>query len=235
MTRPLLTTKLHIPTPRAGLVSRPHLIARLDEALRSHHRLILLSAPAGFGKTTLLAEWIAGLQSGESPRAQVAWITLDEGDNDPARFFAYLVAALQPTDAIIGPTPRQAGQSTRPSLRESRIVRLINHIAALPHACMLVLDDYHLIASQAIHDAVTFLVDHAPENLHLVLATRGDPPLPLARLRARHQLTELRQSDLRFTAQEAAAFLNTVMGLGLSVEDVAALEVRTEGLSLIHI
>lgn len=221
----LVSTKLHTPPVRPELVSRLRLLARLDQGL--HRKLTLISAPAGFGKTTLLGEWTHRLAAGSPPRARVAWISLDEGDNDPARFAAYLAAALQP-EAGGGP----AGDALEPAgawLKESHLGRLINAVAAQPQAVVLVLDDYHLIATEAIHVAVTFLLEHLPPNLRLVLATRADPPLPLPRLRARDHLAELRQEDLRFTAQEAAAFLNQVMGLDLSAADVAALEARTEG------
>jgi LuxR family maltose regulon positive regulatory protein len=224
---PILTTKLHIPSLRCNLVPRQRLLERLDQSL--HRKLTVVSAPAGFGKTTLLGEWIQSLGAGDSPSVKVAWISLDDGDNDPARFSAYLAAALQRTDESIGQADRDAFELARSFLQESHLVTLINHVAMLPQAFVLVLDDYHLITSQVIHDAVTFLVDHLSENLHLILATRADPPLPLPRLRARGHLIELRQSDLHFTAEETAAFLNKVMGLGLSTEDVAALEARTEG------
>ena len=223
----ILTTKLHIPSLQRNLVPRQRLLECLDRGL--HRKLTLVSAPAGFGKTTLLGEWIQSLEAGDSPSVKVAWISLDGGDNDPVRFFAYLTAALQRTDESIGQAGGDAFELAGSWLQESHLVKLINQVAVLPRVFVLVLDDYHLITSQVIHDAVTFLVDHLAENMHLVLATRADPPLPLSRLRARGHLTELRQSDLCFTADEAAVFLNNVMGLGLSMEDVAALEARTEG------
>jgi len=227
MTAPILTTKLHIPSLRRKLVPRQRLLERLDEGL--HRKLTVVSAPAGFGKTTLLGEWIQSQEAGGPPTVKVAWLSLDSDDNDPARFSACLAAALQQADERIGQVGRQAFELGGSSLQESYLVRLINQVAVLPDRFVLVLDDYHLITAQVLHDAVTFLVDHLPENLHLVLATRADPPLPIPRLRARGHLTELRQSDLRFTAEEAAAFLRDVMGLDLSTKDVAALEARTEG------
>jgi LuxR family maltose regulon positive regulatory protein len=227
MATPILSTKLHIPSLRRNLVSRRRLLERLHLGMR--RRLTLVSAPAGFGKTTLLAEWIQSLQAVAAPPVKVAWVSLDDGDNDPARFSAYLGAALQQADEGIGQVDGDAFELAGSFLQESHLVHLINQVAVLPQTLVLVLDDYHLITSQVIHDAVTFLLDRLPENLRLVLATRADPPLPLPRMRARGHLTELRQSDLRFTAEEAAAFLNNVMGLDLSAKDVTALETRTEG------
>ena len=154
----------------------------------------------------------------DSPPVKVAWLSLDAGDDDPARFFAYLSAAIQRAQ---DGSDRSGGQSFELAGSfsfEPHLVDLINQVAGRPHTLLLVLDDYHLITSPAIHAAVAFLIDHLAENMHLVLATRGDPPLPLARLRARGDLVELRQSDLRFTAEEAAAFLNDVAGLELSPE-----------------
>jgi LuxR family maltose regulon positive regulatory protein len=225
MATPLLTTKLYIPPARPGLVLRPRLIERLNRGRQG--RLILLSAPAGFGKTTLLAEWIHERRP-DVPPLGAGWLSLDEADNDPTRFLAYLVAALQPTEeAEDGGVPGVQTAHAPPA--EQTLVGMLNRLAALPDDLVLVLDDYHLITTQAIHDTLAFLLDHLPENLHLVIATRSDPPLHLARLRARGQLLELRQADLRFTAGETAAFLNEAMGLDLSPEDVAALEARTEG------
>jgi LuxR family maltose regulon positive regulatory protein len=224
METPLLTTKLYIPPIRPELVPRPHLIERLNEGL--HRKLTLISAPAGFGKTTLLSEWVADCGW------PVAWISLDEGDNDLTRFLAYLIAALQSVDGNIGQGLLAALQSPGAVNVEAVLTTLLNEIADLPDSFILILDDYHLIEAQPIHQALTFLLDHLhplPGGMHLVIATRVDPPLPLARLRSRGQLTELRTADLRFTPDEAAAFLNQVMGLGLSAEDVAVLEVRTEG------
>ena len=229
MATPLLTTKLYIPPVRPELVSRPRLIERLNAGL--HHKLTLISAPAGFGKTTLLSEWAAGC---ERP---VAWVSLDEGDNDPARFLAYFVAAQQTLalsqvegiEATIGEGALAALQSPQPPPMEELLTALINQINAISGNFVLVLDDYHLITTQPVHDALTFLLDHLPGNMHLAIATRADPPLPIARLRGRGQLTELRQADLRFTPDEAAEFLKQIMGLELSADDVTALASRTEG------
>jgi LuxR family maltose regulon positive regulatory protein len=227
MVTPILTTKLHIPPLRRSLVPRQQLLDRLDQGL--HRKVTLVSAPAGFGKTTLLGEWIQSLEARAAPPVRLAWVSLDDGDNDPARFSAYLAAALQPVDESAGLTGGHAFELAGSFLQESHLIRLVNQAAVLPQALVLVLDDYHMITSQVIHNAVTFLVDHLPEHLHLILATRADPPLPLARLRAGGHLIELRQNDLRFTAEEASAFLNNIMDLDLSVQDVAALADRTEG------
>ncbi len=225
---PLLQTKLYIPSPRPELVARTRLIERLNRGLRSGRKLTLVSAPAGFGKTTLLSEWIAGCDR------PVAWLSLDESDNDSVRFLSYLIGALQtipdldesgvgkPALAML-----HASQSQSPPV-EAILTALINEVAVTPTAFILVLDDYHLIQSQHVHDALSFLLDHLP-SMHLALATRADPPLPTARLRGRGQMTELRQTDLRFAPEEVAEFLNRVMGLGLSKEDIAALGFRTEG------
>jgi LuxR family maltose regulon positive regulatory protein len=227
MVTPILTTKLHIPSLRRNLVPRQRLLGRMDQGL--HRRLTLVSAPAGFGKTTLLGEWIRSHGGGNAPPLKVAWLSLDHGDNDPARFFAYLAAALGQGEEDLARARGSGLEFAGSRLQELHLVKLINQVAARPEAFALVLDDYHLITAQAIHDAVAFLIDHLPENLHLILATRADPPLPLPRLRARGHLTELRQSDLRFTTEESTAFLNNVMGLDLSAGDTAALEARTEG------
>ena len=249
---PLLRTKLYIPPFRHEQVRRPCLLERLDAGLR--RRLTLVSAPAGFGKTTLVSEWIgskeADLRSvgvgsrGDGAYAlptpysllhtpSFAWLSLDESDNDPTRFLIYLIAAVQTVEPNIGKGVLGALESPQPPPVEVVLTVLINETAALPNRMILVLDDYHLIEAQPIHDALTFLLRHLPPplsgGLHLVVITREDPPLPLARLRARGQLTELRATDLRFTFSEAAEFLNQVMGLDLSAEDVAALETRTEG------
>jgi len=218
---PLLTTKLHIPPGRPELVPRPRLVERLHAGL--HRKLTLISAPAGFGKTTLLSECAARWGR------PVAWLSLDRSDNDPARFLTYLVVALQSIEPGFGQDTLTALQSPQAPPLASLLTGLINEIAAAPASFVLVLDDYHLIEAQPIHDALTFVLEHQPPQMHLVLATRADPPLPLARLRARGQLTELRQGDLRFSTAEAAAFLNHIMGLGLSAEHVSALEARTEG------
>ncbi len=221
MTLALLTTKLHIPSPRPELVPRPDLVERLESGLR--RKLTLISAPAGFGKTTLLSECAA--QCGQP----VAWLSLDEEDNDATRFWTYLIAALQTAQADLGQEALQVLQAPQPPPVQSVLTPLLNDLAALSHALVLILDDYHVISNQTIHDGIVFLLEHQPQQLHLVTSTRADPPLPISRLRARGQLTEIRADDLRFTSNEAAAFLNEVMGLDLTLKDVQALETRTEG------
>src|SRR5918992_5559943 len=221
MSTPILTTKLYIPPPQPKVVLRPRLIECLNEGL--DRKLSLISAPAGSGKTTLLSEWLAG-------RSQpAAWLSLDEGDNDPTRFLAYLVAALQTIAPNIGEGLLGALQSPQPPPTESVLTALLNEITRVPDKFVLVLDDYHVIDARPVGDALAFLIEHLPPRMHLVIATREDPNLPLARLRARGQLGELRAADLRFTPSEAAEFLEGVMGLSLSAEDIAALETRTEG------
>jgi LuxR family maltose regulon positive regulatory protein len=221
MTTPLLTTKLHIPPVRPELVLRPRLVERLNEGL--HRKLTLVSAPAGFGKTTLVTVWLSGVD--RSP----TWLSLDEGDNDPARFFAYLVAALQRIDTGIGQAAQAMLQAPQSPPPESLLTALINDIAATPHPFVLVLDDYHLIHTLPIHQQIAFLLEHQPPQIHLVIATREDPPLPLSRLRARGQTVEIRQADLKFTAEETADFLRRMMRLELPPADIAALHRRTEG------
>ena len=223
MSDSLLLTKLYIPPIRSAIVPRPVLIARLNEGLAASHKLTLISAPAGFGKTTLVSEWAAGCGR------PVAWLSLDEADNDPTRFLVYIVKAMQTITSKIGADVLAALQSARPPSAESLLTALLNEIDALPDKFILVLDDYHMLDSKSVDQALTFLVEHMPPQMVLIIATREDPQLPLSRLRARGQLIELRAADLRFTPTEAADFLNQVMGLNLSTDDIAALEARTEG------
>lgn len=221
MSTPILATKLFIPPSRPGLVVRRRLIDRLNAGLDS--KLTLISAPAGFGKTTLISEWIA-----ECNRP-TAWLSLDEGDNDLTRFLSYFIAALQTIAPHMGEGALVAIQSPQPPSTDVILTALLNEIVTVPGDFLLVLDDYHLTDARPIDDALTFLLEHLPPRMHLVITTREDPNLPLARLRARRQLTELRAAELRFTSDEAAHFLNQVMGLRLSAEDIEALETRTEG------
>jgi LuxR family maltose regulon positive regulatory protein len=231
MSASILATKLYIPPPRSKIVLRPRLIERLNDGLSSGCKLTLISASAGFGKTTLVSEWVAGCGR------PVAWLSLDEGDNQAAGFLAYLVAALQTLAlskaegiaANIGKGVLAILQSPQPPPIESILTALINEITSLPDNFILVLDDYHIVDSKPVDEALTFLIEHLPHRMHLVIATREDPHLPLARLRARGQLTELRAANLRFTPAEATGFLNQLMGLNLSAEDIAALDKRTEG------
>ena len=232
----LLVTKLTMPVLRSELVPRPELVERLNKGLgiggpakaSFARRLTLISAPAGFGKTTLLSEWLRGKREATPPQ-QTAWLSLDPGDNDPARFLAYFIAALQQLSPGLGEGMLSAYRSPQPPPTEALLAALINELAGLPAPAILVLDDYHLIEAPPIHDLLGFLLDHLPPRMHLVIATRADPPLPLARLRARGQLAEMRVSDLRFTPAEAAAFLNQATGRDLAAEELAALEARTEG------
>jgi LuxR family transcriptional regulator, maltose regulon positive regulatory protein len=225
MSTPILATKLFIPPLRPKVVPRPHLLERLNEGGRG--KLMLISAPAGFGKSTLVGEWLA---SGER---RAAWLSLDEGDSDLTRFLVYFIAALQTIAANLGEGVLAALHSPQPPATEASLTALLNEIAALPDEFVLVLDDYHAVDAEgplgAVDQALTFLLEHLPPRMHLVITTREDPSLPLARLRARGHLTELRAADLRFTAAEAAGFLNQVMGLNLSAAEVDALETRTEG------
>jgi ATP/maltotriose-dependent transcriptional regulator MalT len=184
---------------------------------------MLISAPPGFGKTTLLSEWTAHSQQ------PTAWLSLDEGDNDPTGFWSYVIAALQTLRADLGKSALGMLQGSTPAPIQAILTTLINDLDSLQEDFALVLEDYHIVSAQAIHEALGFLIDHCPPRMHVVITTRADPPLPLARWRVREQLTELRADDLRFTPDEAAAFLNDIMGLHLSAADVAALEKRTEG------
>ncbi|HKZ83746.1 MAG TPA: AAA family ATPase [Anaerolineae bacterium] len=243
MSAPILATKLHIPPPRPDMIPRPRLIERLNAGLLAGRKLTLISAPAGFGKTTLVSEWINQKAEGgrvkdesSAPAFQpssfrlhpfkFAWLSLEEADNDLARVLVYVVAALQTVAPHIGAGVLSALQASQPPTA-ALLTALLNEIAAISDRVVLVLDDYHAIDSQPIDEALTFLVDHLPPQMQLVITTREDPQLPLARFRARGQLTELRADDLRFTPTEAAEFLNRSMGL--STDDIAALESRTEG------
>lgn len=223
MSTPILATKFYIPSRRAKVVSRPRLIEWLNEGLSSGRKLTLISAPAGFGKTTLVSEWTA------SSGRPVAWLSLDESDNDPTRFLTYFITALQTIVPNIGVDALRMVQSAQLPPIESILTILLNEIATIPDNFIHVLDDYHVIEDKTVGSALTFLLEHLPPQMHLVITTREDPNLPLARLRARNQLTGLRATDLRFTDSEATEFLNHGMGLSLSAEDIAALEARTEG------
>jgi len=227
MSTPLLSTKLHKPSSQAQQVPRPRLLELLDQG--SHKKLTIISAPSGYGKTTLLCQWLAGCS------LRYAWLSLDKADNDPVRFLTYLVAALQQIDEHLGAdvlddiqSAGMASAGTRSPL-ELVLTQLLNDIALIDGPLILILDDYHLIENTRIHEMVSFLLDNQPLPLHLVIATRVDLPMPLARLRAQAQLVEMRAGDLCFTVDEASVFLNDVMELALPTEQIAALEQRTEG------
>ena len=187
----LLATKLHIPRPRAGLVARPRLVERLDEGMA--RELVLVCTPAGFGKTTLLADWVRG---GQRP---VAWLSLDGGDNDPVRFWRHVAAALDTVRPGVAERVVPLLGSLHSASLDVVVATLVNTLTGMAEEVVLVVDDYHLIEAQSVHASLEFLLEHLPSSLRLVLASRADPPLPLARLRVRGQLTELREADLRFT------------------------------------
>ncbi|HEX6150336.1 LuxR C-terminal-related transcriptional regulator [Nocardioides sp.] len=230
MSAPVLATKLFAPPPRPQLVARQRLLERLDTTLDEHHRLTLVSAPAGFGKTTVLGDWLRHLGRTQDT-VRVAWVSLDDGDNDPPRFLTHVVAALQGAgldgvDAVLDSPGAPPGVID--------LTALVNRVSEASERApetrwVLVLDDLHVIQALEVQEASAFLLEHLPARVHLVLATRSDPPLPLARLRSSGQLTELRAAELRFTRSEAREFLNSVMGLDLTSDDVEALDERTEG------
>ena len=223
MTSSLLDTKLYAPRGRTSLVSRPHLTDRIQRGTQS--KLTLVSAPAGFGKSTLVGEWFGVSQA---DRSITAWLSLDSGDNHPVEFWAHVITAIQTVVPTVGATSMTLLDSPDPPI-ELVLAPLLNELNALPHDLVLVLDDYHTVDSGEIQVGMTFLLEHLPAQAHLVIATRSDPALPLARLRARGELMEIRAVDLRFTPDEAGSFLNGVMTLGLTAQDVAVLESRTEG------
>ena len=215
MTGPLVETKLYAPAPRAGVVARPRLTARLSR----EGRLVLVSAPAGFGKTTLLGRWLTGTTADHS----LAWVSLDEGDRDVASFWTYVVTALDCACPGVGAGALpllQAGQTPT----ETVLTAVLNELSVLPGAVTLVLDDYHLADGPGIRPGMSFLLDHLPPQVRLVISTRSDPGLPLARLRAQGELIEIRAADLRFTPAEAATYLNDMTGVNLTAQDVATLE-----------
>ena len=223
----LLETKLYVPRPRRGLVLRPRLSERLDRGTAS--KLMLVSAPAGFGKTTLLTEWLAAGLAAPADERLAAWLSLDRGDNDPASFWAYVIAALRTVASGVGESALALLDVPQPPPIETVLTTLLNDLGAVAGEVVLVLDDYHVIDAREVQDAMAFLLDHLPPRLHVVIASRTDPALPLARWRVRGELAEIRAAELRFTPDEAAAYLNEMMGLRLTAPDVAALEGRTEG------
>lgn len=221
---PLLATKLYIPPPRRHVIARLRLVQQLQAGLQG--KLTLISAPAGFGKTTLVSAWQATLTGSAGP---LGWISLDAGDQEPLRFWSYVALALDRLLPGAGSTALAQLQASYPPPIETIVLQLLNALSALTTDMVLVLDDYHLIDTLSIHQTLVFLIDHLPPRLHLAIITRTDPPLPLSRWRSRGELTELRANELRFTTDEAAAYLDDVMGLMLSPGDLAALNTRTEG------
>jgi LuxR family maltose regulon positive regulatory protein len=227
MTDQILATKLHLPILRNDIVPRRRLVERLNEGLLQQdgfvRKLTLISAPAGFGKTTLVSEWLRGSE------LQTAWLSLDESDNDPARFLAYLIAAVRQIRADFGDATWTILQLPQPPPPNVILTSLVNELSGLNAPFILALDDYHTIHTLPIHQQLTFILENQPANMHLILLSREDPLLPIARLRARRQLLEIRQDDLRFTHDETAELLQRGSGLSLGVEDITALENRTEG------
>jgi LuxR family maltose regulon positive regulatory protein len=219
----LVQTKLYVPRLRRSMVARPRLSGWLSRG--SDVRLTLISAPAGFGKTTLLAAWLAATAT---DNRAVAWLSLDHGDRQPATFWTYLITALQTAVPGIGADALPLLQSAQPPI-ETVLTAVLNELAAAPNDIDLVLDDYHLVDGPDLRAGMTFLLEHLPPHVHLVISSRADPHLPLARLRARGQLVEVRAADLRFTPDEVATYLNDVTGLDLAPDDIAVLEGRTEG------
>ena len=222
MVSPLVETKLLKPQPRRDAVTRPRLTELLDQGRRV--RLTLVSAPAGFGKTTLLS----GLARPDGDDRPVAWVSLEEGDGDPARFWTYVVTAVQRALPEVGASALALLATRQPSL-DSVLATLVNELITAPTELDLVLDDYHLVDTPDLRPSVAFLLEHLPSHVHVIISTRVDPSLPLARLRARGELVEIRAADLRFTVPEVAAYLNDVAALDLTTGDIAALETRTEG------
>lgn len=221
MSTSINTTKLYIPALRSRTVLRQRLTERLNKGL--HRKLTLISAPAGYGKTTLVCEWLAGC------KRPAAWLSLEQGDTELTRFLTYMISALQTIEENIGEGVLSVLHSPQPTPTESILTALLNELAAIPSPLILVLDDYHAASSREIDEAVSFLLDHLPTQLHLVITSRENPAISLPRLRARDQLTELRAADLRFTPTEAEAFFNHVMDLQLSTDHISELQSRTEG------
>ncbi len=224
-----LTTKFHMPSWRENGVPRPLLMERLDSGLRLNHKLTLISAPAGYGKTTLVSEWIRKLSFQTIPETRIGWLSLDTGDNDPARFLRYFITAVQQIDADLGQSALSLlGMPQLPPL-SSILDEFINEIAVIEYRIVLILDDYHVINNSELHELIEYLLEHQPAQIHLVITSRADPPFPLARLRVRAQITEIRAHDLRFNQQESLQFFNQSMFLNLDANTVRLLDVRTEG------
>jgi LuxR family maltose regulon positive regulatory protein len=221
MPLPILATKLFIPALHTKGVIRPRLLEQLNEGL--HRKFTLISAPAGFGKTTLVTQWATQTER------SVAWLSLDQGENNPTQFLAYLIAAIQKVAPQVGISLLAALHTSQPPPTDLILTMLLNDLSHLSTQCLLILDDYHCIDSKIVDADLYYFIDHLPSSLHLVMITREDPDFPLARLRALGQLTEIRANDLRFTPEEAITFANEVMGLNLSIEESEALDARTEG------
>ena len=230
---PLLATKLNIPPLRPRTISRPRLFQALDAGLEPGCLLTLVCAPAGYGKTTLLSEWLQRLAERgpkcDTPEVDCAWLALDQRDDDLACFLQYLVAALQRRHPEIGASLLTALQTPRPASEQMLATLLINDLAELPVRMVVVVDDYHLITAQPVHSFLSYLVEHQAPQLNMVIASRADPPLPLARWRARGQLVEVRQGDLRFTHEESADLLGEALARPLTSAQLTTLENRTEG------
>jgi len=230
---PLLKTKLHIPQRRSDIVPRPLLIKQLNE--RVQRKLTIITAPAGYGKTSLASDWIHALQSEEpeAPHAtsnnQITWLSLEEADSEPIRFISYVIAALQQGAPEIGVSALSLFEMSQTPPINTVLNELINDLSELEDHIMLVLDDYHVISHPEIHEALRYLVEHQPHQLHLVITSREDPPLPLSRLRARGEMVEIRMQDLRFSLDEATQFFSDSMNLDLESEEISVLETRTEG------
>ena len=223
MSLSLLSSKLYIPPTRADAIARPRLITRLLSGLAQAGSFVLVSGPAGAGKTTLLSDCAARL------RQPVAWVSLDESDNDTRRFWTYLATACQSVSPGVGESAVVLLREPQPLPEDTIPTILVNDLGRQDDPVVLILDDFQAIQNPSVHAGFVFLLDHLPRNLHILVATRTDPPWPLARFRVRNQLVEVRAQDLRFTTEETAAFLNQTMGLNLATDDVAALEERTEG------
>jgi LuxR family maltose regulon positive regulatory protein len=216
-----LTTKLRVPPLRSGWISRPRLDKRLDEGVK--RKLTLLSAPAGFGKTTLLVNWI------HRQKKPVSWFSVDQGDNDPLHFLSYVLMGIERLESGAGQAALTMLQSPQPPPIEAILINLLNDVSRSQRDFTLVLDDYHLVDARPIHDMIAFLLENLPAQMHLIIATRADPPLPLARMRSQNLLTEMRAAHLSFSAEEAARFFSESLNLQLSMTDIQLLESRTEG------